>query len=184
MRGKWILENILGSPPPAPPPGVETNLEETAGEGEAPTTMRQRLEQHRADPNCSGCHGMIDPIGFALENFDSVGKWRDSIGEQQVDTATILWDGTPISGPGALREAILDKRENFVITATEKLLTYALGRTVEHHDMPSIRQIVRDAEENNYKISDLVKGVVSSMPFQYRVKTGENTLEETLAGSP
>ncbi len=184
MRGKWILENILGSPPPAPPPGVETNLEETAGEGEAPTTIRQRLEQHRADPNCSGCHGMIDPIGFALENFDSVGKWRDSIGEQQVDTATILWDGTPISGPGALREAILDKRENFVITATEKLLTYALGRTVEHHDMPSIRQIVRDAEENNYKISDLVKGVVSSMPFQYRVKTGENTLEETLAGSP
>jgi len=183
MRGKWILENIFGSPPPAPPPGVETNLEETAGAGEAPTTMRQRLEQHRADPNCSGCHAMIDPIGFALENFDSVGKWRDNIGEQQVNTTTTLWDGTPISGPGALREAILAKRENFVITATEKLLTYALGRTVDHHDMPTVRRIVREAEENNYKISELVKGVVASMPFQYRVKTGENTLEEALAAT-
>ena len=127
---------------------------------------------------------MIDPIGIALENFDSVGMWRESFGEQPLDTATVLWDGTPISGPAALREAILAKRENFVITATEKLLTYALGRTVGHNDMPTVREIVRNAEENNYKISDLVKGVVASMPFQYRVKTGQNQLDDVLAGTP
>jgi hypothetical protein len=172
IRGAWILENLLGTPPPPPPPGVETNLEETAAEGEAPTTMRQRLERHRADPNCSGCHGMIDPIGFALENFDAVGKWRDSIGEQPLNTETILWDGTPISGPEALRLAILDKRENFVITASEKLLTYALGRKVAYYDMPALREIVSEAEENNYKLSELIKGVVNSLPFQYRKKEG------------
>lgn len=183
MRGTWVLENILGTPPPAPPPGVETNLDETARFGEAPTTIRQRLEQHRADPNCNGCHGMIDPIGFALENFDSVGKWRDQIGEQLVNSETALWDGTPISGPEGLRQAILDKSENFVITATEKLLTYALGRTVEYYDMPAVREIVHKSEENNYTISDLVKGVVASTPFRYRVKTGAEPAPEALASN-
>ncbi len=169
-RGQWILDNILGTPPPPPPPGVEIKLDQPAAPGAAPTTMRQRMEQHRANPSCAACHGMIDPIGFALENFDAVGKWRDSTAGQPVNAASKLWDGTPVNGAASLRNILMAKSENFVEVVTEKLLAYGLGRKVEYYDMPTVRAIVRAAKRDNYKLSSLVKGVVASQAFQQRVK--------------
>lgn len=173
IRGAWILENILGTPPPAPPPGVETNLDQTAAALEAPETLRQRLERHRADPSCSACHALIDPIGFALENFDSIGAWRDEESGQPVDTTTTLWDGTEISGPAELRSAVLARRELFAQHATEKLLTYALGRALEASDMPTVRAIVRDARDADYRFSAFVLGIVESVPFRMKAKLSE-----------
>lgn len=174
-RGKWVLENILGTPVPLPPPGVETNLDETASTTSGASSMRQRLERHRADPGCAACHNIMDPIGFALENFDSVGKWRDRDGGVEVDASGILADGTSLNGPRSLRGALLDRREAFVTAATEKLLTYALGRTVEHDDMPAVRSIIRDAAEDDYRFSSLVLGVVRSLPFQWKMKGRDQT---------
>jgi len=170
-RGKWILENILGTPVPAPPPGVETNLDETAAPTEGSTSMRQRLERHRANPACAACHTIMDPIGFALENFDMAGKWRELDAGVPVDARGVLVDGTPLDGPDSLRQAILDRKDAFATVATEKLLTYALGRTVEYYDMPEVRQIIRDAAEDDYRFSSLVLGVVRSLPFQWKLKT-------------
>ncbi len=169
-RGKWVLENILGTPVPLPPPGVETNLEETASPAAASSSMRQRLERHRADPGCAACHSIMDPIGFALENFDLVGKWRDLDSGVEVDATGTLVDGTRLDGPEALRQALLDRREAFATLATEKLLTYALGRTVEYYDMSAVRAIVREAAREDYVFSSLVLGVVESLPFQWRAK--------------
>jgi hypothetical protein len=169
-RGAWILENILGTPAPLPPPGVETDLEETAAATGERTTIRQRLERHRADPDCASCHYMIDPLGFALENFDAIGRWRDSDAGQPVDASGRLWDGTVLAGPAGLREALLARREMFVIEATDKLLTYALGRPVEHFDMPAVRAIVRGASGSGYRFSELVLGIVESTPFRMKTK--------------
>jgi mono/diheme cytochrome c family protein len=171
-RGKWILENILGAPVPLPPPGVETNLEETAAAGAGPTSLRQRLERHRANPSCASCHAVMDPIGFSLENFDLVGAWRDSDGGSAVNTAGRLADGTVLNGPASLRKALLDRREAVVATATEKLLTYALGRRVEHFDMPAVRGVVRGAAQDQYRFSALVAGIVKSVPFRMKRKEG------------
>jgi Protein of unknown function (DUF1592)/Protein of unknown function (DUF1588)/Protein of unknown function (DUF1587)/Protein of unknown function (DUF1585)/Protein of unknown function (DUF1595)/Planctomycete cytochrome C len=171
-RGKWILENLLGAPVPLPPPGVETNLEKTVTPGAAPTSLRQRLEQHRANPSCSSCHAVMDPIGFALENFDLVGKWRDVDGGVPVNASGQLVDGTTFDGPASLRQALLSRREAFVGATTEKLLTYALGRRVEYFDMPTDRAIVRDAGRNDYRLSALVVGIVKSLPFQMKRKEG------------
>jgi hypothetical protein len=172
-RGQWILENILGTPPPPPPPGVETNLDETAAVGDAPTTIRQRLEQHRSDPSCNSCHGVIDPYGFALENFDEIGKWRDRIGDAPVDSTSVLLDGTAMNGPQDMREVLLERQQNFVMTASEKLMTYALGRKVEYYDMPALREIVRNAADEDYTMSALVNGIVASPAFRMRIKQGE-----------
>ena len=128
-RGKWILENILGTPAPVPPPGVEINLEKDPAEVKV-TTLRQRLEAHRSNPVCASCHKIMDPIGFSLENFDLVGTWRERDGRAPVDTSGQLVDGTPLHGPSDLRQALLTRSEAFVTTATERLLTYALGRPV------------------------------------------------------
>ncbi|MES2625815.1 MAG: DUF1592 domain-containing protein [Pseudomonadota bacterium] len=174
-RGQWVLENILGTPPPPPPPGVETNLDETAAVGDAPTTIRERLERHRADPSCNSCHGVIDPYGFALENFDEIGKWRDQIGLAPVDATSTLLDGTQMNGPQDMREVLLNKQENFVMTASEKLMTYALGRKVEYYDMPSLREIVRNAEDEDYTMSSLVSGIVASPAFRMRIKQAEES---------
>jgi hypothetical protein len=171
-RGKWILENLLGTPPPVPPPGVETNL----GEGEAnkTTSLRQRLEEHRKNPTCASCHRIMDPLGFSLENFDLVGTWREFDGPTPIDATGQLADGTPLAGPADLRRALLSRSGAFVTTATEKLLIYALGRPVNYHDMPTVRAIVRRAAANDNRFSSLMLGVIESAPFQMRRKGTEN----------
>jgi hypothetical protein len=168
-RGQWVLNNLLGTPAPQPPANVETNLEETAPAGTA-TTMRQRLEQHQANPSCAMCHGLIDPLGFSLENFDSIGKWRDLEAGRQVDSHGTFIDGTALDGVAGLRSFLLERRELFVAAFTEKLLTYALGRTLEPYDMPVVRAIVRNAAKSDYRFSALVQGIAASEPMQFRTK--------------
>jgi mono/diheme cytochrome c family protein len=169
-RGQWVLENLLGTPPSPPPPGVEANLDQPPLPGAAPATVRQRMEQHRANPSCAACHGVIDPIGIALENFDAIGKWRDASAGQPVDAVTALWDGTPLNGAADLRKALEARSPQFAETVAEKLLTYGLGRKVEYYDMPTVRSIVSNAKARNYKFKDLIKGVALSSAFQRRVK--------------
>ena len=169
-RGHWILENLLGARVPLPPPGVESNLDESTAAGPEPASMRRRLERHRADPACAACHAIMDPIGFALENFDSVCKWRDADGGDPVDARGELVDGTHIDGPASLRRALLDRKDAFAAVAAEKLLTYALGRTVDYTDMPTVRSIVRVAASDDYRFSSLVLGVVGSDAFRAKVK--------------
>jgi mono/diheme cytochrome c family protein len=171
-RGKWILENLLGAPVPLPPPGVETNLEETAPSGEAATSMRQRLEKHRANPSCASCHAVMDPIGFAMEPYDLIGRLRATDNGVPVNASGTLADGTKLDGPASLRSALLERREAFAQTAAEKLLTYALGRRVEYYDMPAVRAAVRSATRDDYRFSALVIGIAKSTPFQMREKEG------------
>src|SRR5690606_36501868 len=148
-RGQWVLSNILGTPAPQPPDNVETNLEETAPAGSA-TTVRERLEQHQANPSCAMCHSLIDPFGFALENFDSIGAWRDTEAGRPVDAQGSFIDGSAIDGAVGLRRFLVERRELFVAAFAERLLTYALGRTLEPYDMPVVRQIVRRAAKEDY----------------------------------
>ena len=167
VRGKWVLENILGTPPPPPPPDVP-ELEEREDDG-AVRSLRQRLEEHRANPVCANCHARMDPIGFALEGFDAVGRHRvvDANGTP-IDTSGTLPDGRAFDGLPALRDVLFERRTEFVATVTEKLLTYALGRGIEYYDRPAIRAIVREAGEDDYRWSSLILGVVKSVPFQMR----------------
>jgi mono/diheme cytochrome c family protein len=167
-RGKWILENLFGAPPPQPPPGVETNLEEKPTD--KPMSLRQRLEQHRSNPVCATCHNIMDPLGFSLENFDLVGTWRESDGPSPIDATGKLADGTPLRGPADLRQALLSRSGAFMTTATEKLLIYALGRPIHYYDMPQVRAIARQAAGEDNRFSALLAGIVESDPFQKRVK--------------
>jgi hypothetical protein len=160
LRGKWVLENLLGSPPPPPPPNVPSLKEDKAV---SLLTMRQRMQLHQASPVCSSCHARMDPLGFALENFDGLGRWRTGI-----DSSGTLPDGTTLDGPAGLRRVLLDKKHEFVTTTTERLLTYALGRGVEPFDMPAVRTIVRDAAQRDYRWSSVIMGIVKSVPFQMR----------------
>jgi hypothetical protein len=166
VRGKWILENLLGTPPPPPPPNVP-ELEET-GDAGGTLSIRERLAEHRRNPTCASCHALMDPLGFALENFDAVGKWR-TLNEAggAVDASGTLPDGTQFAGAAEFRAALLGS-DRFVATLTEKLLTYALGRGVEYYDQPTVRAIVRDAAAHDYRFSALVAGIVQSTPFQLR----------------
>ena len=165
-RGKWVLENILGTPPPPPPPDVPDL--ETAEGGQA-LSMREAMEQHRANPVCASCHRLMDPVGLSLENFDAIGRWRDrSETRGAIDGTGELPDGTPFDGPSGLKAALLRHPDRFVTTVTEKLLTYALGRGIEYYDAPAVRAIVRAAAGDGYRLSSLVKGVVRSAPFQMR----------------
>ena len=168
QRGKWILENLLGSPPPLPPPNVPP-LKENSGEAAA-TSVRERMEQHRANPACAGCHKIMDPIGLALENFDGIGGWRSVDSGFKIDASGQLVDGTRVDGPSSLRQALLDHPQAFVGTMTEKLLMYAVGRETKYYDMPVVRSIMRDAASDHYRFSDLVLGIVKSAPFQMRVR--------------
>ena len=168
-RGRWILENLLGTPAPIPPPGVDTNLEKNAEEVKN-TSLRHRLEAHRANPVCASCHKIMDPIGFALENFDLVGTWRDVDGKSPVDASGQLVDGSKLNGPADLREALLARSDAFATNAIEKLFTYALGRPVQYFDMPTVRGVVHRAARSDYRFSSLVLGVVSSDAFQMKVK--------------
>jgi hypothetical protein len=167
QRGKWLLENIMGTPPNPPPAGVPPLKENTTGG--KPLTVRERMEQHRANPSCAGCHKVLDPLGFALDNFDAVGAWR-TLGEDgsSIDATGVLADDTKVNGPVDLRKALLSRPNVFVGTMTEKLMTYALGRGVEYYDMPAIRAIVHEAARNDYRFSSLILGVVKSTPFQMR----------------
>jgi hypothetical protein len=166
LRGKWILENILGMPVPPPPPNVPP-LKERAN-GEKPRTMREQMAEHRGNPACANCHKIMDSIGFALENFDAVGAWRSQEADAPIDASGELADGSHVNGVVELRGALLKKPELFVGTMTEKMLTYALGRGVDYRDMPAVRTIVRDAARDEYKFSSIVLGVVCSTPFQMR----------------
>jgi mono/diheme cytochrome c family protein len=171
LRGKWILENVLGAPPP-PPPDVVPPFEEST-EAARPRSVRERMEQHRRNPACAGCHRMIDPAGLALENFDAVGAWRTRDGGTRgtpVDASGQLVDGTQINGVNELRAALVRDPDVFVQALTERLLTYALGRGLDAADMPAVRTIARDAQRENYRFSAVVLGIVRSVPFQMRVK--------------
>ena len=174
VRGAWILENFLSAPVPAPPPGVETNLD---GDGSVVLTssIRDRLEAHRADPSCASCHAVIDPVGFALENFDLVGEWREYDGDSKVDPSGTLLDGSTLSGPADLRKALVRYSDLFVETIAEKLMTYALGRELEYFDMPTVRSIMHNAESEDYRFSALVRGIINSDQFTKRVKSGADT---------
>ncbi len=169
QRGKWILMNLLGTIPPDPPPNVPT-LKPSGDRAGAEQTMRQRMEQHRANPACASCHKMMDPIGFAMENFDGIGKWRTTESGQKVDAAGVLVDGARITSVTDLREALVRYSPQFLRTLTEKLMTYGLGRGVESGDMPVVRAIVHDAERNQYRFSSLIMGIVKSDPFQMNRK--------------
>jgi uncharacterized protein DUF1592/uncharacterized protein DUF1588/uncharacterized protein DUF1587/uncharacterized protein DUF1585/uncharacterized protein DUF1595/cbb3-type cytochrome c oxidase subunit III len=167
QRGKWILSNILGTPPTPPPPNVP-ELKEN-GEDAKPQSLRERMEAHRADPVCAGCHQTMDPIGFALENFDAIGRWRNTDDGSKIDAAGTLFNGAKVDGPAALRQMLVSRPETFIGVMTEKLLTYSLGRGVEYYDMPAVRKIVRDAAANDYRFSSLVLGVVKSTPFEMKL---------------
>jgi len=166
VRGKWILDNLLGAPPPQPPPEVPPLKENT--EDVQPVSLRARLQEHRANPTCAACHATMDPIGFALENFDAVGASREFDSGERIDPSGQLVDGTKLSGPVGLQQALRGRSELFASTFTDKLLTYALGRGVEYYDMPVVRSIVRSSARNNNRFSDYVLGIVNSLPFQMR----------------
>ncbi len=169
VRGKWVLQNLLGTPPPDPPDNVPALDEDDPGSLDA-DTLRVRLQRHRADPNCASCHNIMDPIGFALETFDGIGRYRshDERGVA-IDASGELANGTPIDGVNGLREALLEQPEFFVHTVAEKLLTYAIGRGLEYYDMPTVRSIVRDAAREDYRFSAIVLGVVNSVPFRMKI---------------
>ena len=174
-RGVWVLENILGTPPPEPPPNVPP-LEDSKGGPEKILTLREQMTIHRKQEPCASCHKLMDPIGFALENFDADAKWRTKQGGDggvPIDTSAVLWDGTKVNGPLELRQALLHYSPQFVRMITEKLMTYGLGRGVEYEDMPVIRSIVHDADKNNDKFTSLLMGVIKSAPFQMRTKVDE-----------
>jgi mono/diheme cytochrome c family protein len=167
LRGKWLLDNFLGSPPPPPPPTVDTALRDTGEDGQ-PATVRERLEQHRKNPACASCHAPMDPLGFALENFDPIGGWRTEDSGKPVDSSGSLPDGAVLDGPAGLQRFLLSRREEFLTTVTEKLLMYALGRKVEYYDGPAVRKVTRTAAADGHRWSSLVLGIVRSAPFQMR----------------
>ena len=168
LRGKWLLNNIFGLPVPPPPPGVDTNLAENKP-GAVPKTIRERLEQHRRDPGCASCHSVIDPLGFALENFDAIGGWRekDEAG-RAVDATGTTASGATVQGLAGLRAALLEQPEQFPRTVTEKLLAYAIGRRLDYYDRPAVRKIVRDAAATDYRWSSIILGIVNSPTFLSR----------------
>lgn len=166
LRGAWVLDRIMGTPPTPPPPNVETDL--SIQPGVKPTTVRARLEAHRANPTCQGCHGLIDPPGLALENFDVTGRWRDvdAVAQEPIDASTTLTSGVVLSGPKDLRRYLMSRADQFPTTVTKRLMMYALNREIEYFDMPQVRQIVRSAAENDYTFAAIVQGIVSSNAFR------------------
>jgi hypothetical protein len=167
-RGKWVLENMLGTAPPLPPPNVPSLPEDE--KAQQASSLRDKMEQHRKNPVCASCHKIMDPIGFSLENFDLTGKWRSLDGGKAIDATSQLVDGTPLNGPASLRQAILSRSDVFVRTMTEKLMTFGVGRGLKYYDMPAVRSIARDAARNDDRYSSLILGIVKSEPFQMKVK--------------
>jgi hypothetical protein len=177
IRGKWILDNILGAPPPPPPPNVP-NLKRENNEGKV-LNMRQQMEQHRANPVCASCHKIMDPLGFALENYDAIGRWRtvDAASNSAIDSSGALPDGTPFQGLAELRQVLIEKRrEDFILTVIEKLLTYALGREVDYHDAPVMRAIMRQSAPEDYRLASMIMAIAESTPFQMRKAPGNDDI--------
>jgi len=162
------MEVLLGSPPPPPPPNVPDLEETSAAEGGRPLTVRERMEQHRASPACSSCHRVIDPLGLALENFDVTGAWRIKDNGAPVDAAGELYDGTAVSSPADLREALLNRPTPLIRTFTENLMAYGIGRRIEYYDMPAVRAVTREAAANDNRLSAFILGVVNSPAFQMK----------------
>jgi hypothetical protein len=167
LRGKWVLENLLSSPPPPPPPNVPA-LNTDASEPGKSLTMREAMTRHRADPACAGCHARMDPIGFAMEKFDGVGKWRERDAGGAIDASGVMPDGTKFDGMAGLKAALLKHPDEFVDTVAEKLLMYAIGRNLQYYDAPAVRAITAEAAKQNTTLASLVIGVVKSVPFQMR----------------
>jgi hypothetical protein len=170
LRGKWVLNNLLGAPPPPPPPDVPGLPDR--GEGGKPASVRERLEQHRKNPLCATCHSQMDPLGFALENFDAIGRWRVSDSGSPIDASSAMPGGSRFEGPAGLRDLLLDHEEQFVGTVTEKMLAYALGRGLQHFDRPAVRSIVREASVQDFRWSSVILAIVKSVPFQMRRTAG------------
>jgi hypothetical protein len=167
-RGKWILDNVLGAPPPPPPANVPPLGEQKQDDGRV-LTLREMMAKHRSNPVCAGCHSTIDPVGFALEQFDAIGKWRDvDRSFARIDPAGNMPDGAAFKNLAEFRRLIIDKPGPFLRTFTEKMLVYALGRPFEAYDAPAVRKVLHDAAASNYRFSDIVVGVVKSAPFQMR----------------
>jgi hypothetical protein len=176
-RGAWILEQITGTPPHAPPPGVEALKENM--DGKKAQTVRERMVSHRTNPTCNACHGIIDPIGFSLENFDAIGAWRAKYRETTtpIDSSGQLADGTAVNGPVDLRNALLADPDQFVQTLTIKLMTFGLGRGIEYYDMPAVRKVVREAASEDYKFSAILTAIAKSEPFRFStIPTAEGQL--------
>jgi len=181
LRGAWVLDRIMGTPPHPPPPNVNTDI--GVKDGEAPTTVRARLELHRTNPTCKACHGLIDPPGLALENFDNQGRWREvdvAANRAPIDASTELTSGLKINGPVELRKHLLSQKDQFPTTVTRRLMMYALNREIEYFDMPQVRKIVKDAAASQYKFSDLIKGIVNSDAFR---RQGPEETKQTVASS-
>jgi hypothetical protein len=166
-RGKWVLETILGTPPPPPPPNVDNVLKEEKEEGKT-LTVRQRLERHRANPACSSCHRLIDPLGMALETFDPIGKWREKDQDQSIDTTGTLVDGKEFKGVAELKALLMSRKDEFVRCFVERMLTYALGRKLEYYDAPTVKQITQAVIQDGCKFSRVVVEVAKSYPFRHR----------------
>jgi hypothetical protein len=173
LRGKWLLDNILGIPPPPPPPDVPALKEN--GADSRPTSVRERLEEHRKNAACAGCHVRMDPLGFALENFDPIGKWRSSSDGLPIDAAASLPDGTKFQGIAGLRQVLLSRGEQFATTFVEKLMTYALGREVEYYDLPAVRKVAQEAAGQDHRWSSIILGIVQSTPFQMSVVKSQHS---------
>jgi len=171
-RGKWVLTNLLGVPPQPPPPNIPT-LPDATADGRV-LSLRERMEKHRANPTCAGCHRVMDPIGFALESYDGIGRWRKTEDGAPIDTSGTLFNGATVDGVVGLRRSLVAQPEIFVGVMTEKMLTYALGRGLEYYDMPAVRRIVRDAKTKDFRFSSIVLGVARSTPFQMKEVRSKN----------
>jgi Protein of unknown function (DUF1588)/Protein of unknown function (DUF1585) len=182
LRGKYVLENLLASPPPPPPPNIPALKTEGANEGET-LSMREAMVRHRANPACASCHARMDPIGFALENFDAIGQWRERDSGTPIDASGVLPDGTKIDGVEGLKKALVHDPQPFVGAVTTKLMMYAVGRNMQYYDAPAIRAVVRKAAENHDTLSSLVLGIVESVPFQMRKYQAEQNQSPTGASA-
>jgi len=172
LRGKWLLANMLGAPPPPPP--VDVPSLKDAGQDGQPRSLRDRMELHRTNPACAGCHQRMDPLGFALENFDALGKWRTVADGEKVNAAASLPDGTTFEGIAGLRDLLLKHKDDYVRTLTEKLLAYSIGRGIEYYDLPATRKIARDSAAADYRWSSLILGIVRSNPFSMGIAKERN----------
>ena len=184
LRGAWVLDHLVGAPPAPPPPNVNTDI--GVKDGAAYTTVRARLEQHRRNPSCNACHGIIDPPGLALENFDNTGRWRDSdaAAKARIDASTTLTSGKVINGPVELRKHLASSPDQFPLNVTRRLLMFALNREIEPADMPMVRQIVRDAAASNYRFSALIAGIVNSDLFRRQGPEAHEAPKQTVARHP
>ena len=181
LRGKWVLEQVLGTPPPPPPPNVP-ELEVDHDSSGSEETLRVILERHREDPTCNSCHQAMDPIGLGLENFDAIGRWRTAYGKEAIDPSGIMESGETFQSPAELRKILVGKRELFAKTFSKKMLSFALGRSLEFKDSPTINQLQQQLLENNFDSRQLIIEIVKSYPFRYKKSDNKDVPPKRLAG--